>query len=561
MTVTAFAAAYVSAVIGHLTTGGLVNASIGARIGLVTVAVVVSFVPLVALRVTVLREPSRPRPWLVLSAFLVSAVIRGVVLAALLAVTGIAEPLWSYRIAAAMQTHPLVLLGVAVAISSIRAHARTLDDLAATQRDLTRTESEIVDDLAVRNDDALAQIKQRLRTEIGALESAAGSASVGELRRLASEVVRPLSHQLAAAFPPPAPRGGPALETRITVRRAVEHLVERPPLQPGAAAAFMALLLTTAAIGVFGLDPGMPIAAVLAGSVWAVSALANVLLRRILPRIAPRARPVAVVAASLIVGFASSTASGALVPTESNRLVWDLGGGFYVAGVVLLFAGVTAVRRRQHEVETQLRQTNAALRRQLVRLRQVQWVHRQRLAQALHGPLQSAVTSAALRLDSAVRRGEADTRLIARIRETLLEHVTGMRADGGEAVSLPVVLARLEATWRGVCTVHGALGVDALRWLSDDPVATAVVGDLVTEAVANAVRHGGARTATISLRSPASRMLELTVHDDGTVAPSAHRRGLGDALLDACTIEWRRTSSSEGCTLVAVIPTTATAQQ
>jgi hypothetical protein len=99
----AFWATYAISLFGHLAVGGVVNASLGVRVLLVTLAQLAMFVPLVVLRVTLLRDPPRPRPWIAITGFIVASVVRGAVLSFLLVAVGaVAQPLYMYRIAAAL---------------------------------------------------------------------------------------------------------------------------------------------------------------------------------------------------------------------------------------------------------------------------------------------------------------------------------------------------------------------------------------------------------------------------------------------------------------------------
>lgn len=551
----AFVACYLSAVIGHLTTGGVVNASIPVRILVVTVAVVLSFVPLLVVRFAILRDPGRPRPAVALAAFAVSAVIRGSVIAGVFAALGAAEPLWAYRISAALQGHLLILIGVALAVGTFRAQARTLVALEVAEREIVETETALRADIAADSDGTVAEVKRRLQAELDSLRATNGSDFVRDLQRLASDVVRPMSHLLAVAFPAnlPAPDAAVSPSPRSTRTLAFEFW--QPPFRPVASAAFMALLLTTAAIGVFGVERGLPLTMVAVGCIVVVSGLANALLGRLLPLWRRTARVIAVAVTSLIVGFMSSTASSIFVPPSQDVGIYIGGGGVYIAAVVLFFAGYTDARRQQAEAERELRESRSLLERQLVRLRQTQWVRRQRLAQALHGPLQSAVTSATLRLSAALERHEVDGALLAQVRAELLGHLDVVSASDESAPSFELALERTRRVWGDLCSIELHAEAAARRQVERDPLVAAVLIDVVTEAVSNAVRHGRATHVTIALEAHEPDLLVLTVRDDGEGPAGAPGSGLGERILQECTLSWQRSSTPLGSCLTASIPT------
>jgi len=552
----AFWITYASSLIAHLTTGGAVDASLGIRVLLVTVAQVASFVPLLLLRWTVLRHPSRPLPWVAVAGFAASAVIRGTVLTSLLLSVGaVTEPLWIYRVVASLQNNMLLLIIVALVVSSMRAHTRSLEQLLEVQGQLVHTEVQLLEDVTTRNEQVVLEVQERLRGELVSLDVQGGAESVRELQRLASDVVRPMSHQLAMSVPTVPMTAPPIDAAHLTWRQAVLTLVDRPPLRPLLAGAYMAVILAQSALGVFGVSRGIPMTGVVFLCVSVGSWGANWVLGFLLPHLGPRACLLAVLLASLVVGFASALAAGVFVPPAQSRTIFIVGGGIFITGVLLLTAAVTTVLRRQRVTEQQLITSTQQLRRQLVRLRQAQWLQRQGLARALHGPVQAAVTSAALRLDAAVRSGDTGTDLLADTRQSLLAAVDVLDSADSMDYSLDLALARIQGTWEGLCEITSQIDARAGASLADDPIAAAVVVDLMSEAVSNAVRHGEARRVIITMSLDEQSLLTLTIRDDGETYPDVPLRGLGSALLDDCTMEWMRDMSMEGTTLTTVLPT------
>ncbi len=215
--------------------------------------------------------------------------------------------------------------------------------------------------------------------------------------------------------------------------------------------------------------------------------------------------------------------------------------------------------RQQGEAERELALHTAHLNWSVVRLRQTQWFQGQALSRALHGPVQAAVTSAALRLDAAVRDGQTTDELAGRIRADLAEVVDVLDVDPAQTPELEDSLARIQGTWEGLSEVRIDVTDAARDLLRADPVAAALVGDLVTEAVSNAVRHGEATVVEVRLDGSVSqetslRDVVLTVQDNGTPATPGARAGLGTSLLEACTLEWGRSTTGSGNVLRAVIP-------
>lgn len=554
----AFWITYASNLIAHLTTGGAVNAPIAVRLVIVTVAQIVAFLPLLLLRWTILRYPLRPRPWVAVGGFAVAAVLRGVVLTSLLVAVGaVSEPLWVYRIVASLQNTMVLLIIVALVVSATRAHTRSLTGLLEVQRELVQTEAELVKDVTTRNEQVIAQVQERLRAELASLDSVEGAESVHELQRLASDIVRPMSHELATSVPN-FPVVAPSMEeAHLTWRQAVLGLIDGPPLRPLLAATYMAWILSSTAWSVFGVTRGLAMSAVAFVSVLVGSWCANWVLAHILERLGPRASLVATLIAGLFVGFTSAGVIALLGTPGADRTIFISGGGLFVSGVVLLTAAVATVLRCQRATEQELIASTEQLQFQLVRLRQAQWLQRQGLARALHGPVQAAVTAAALRLDAAVRSGEKGNELLESERQTLLAAVDVLDTADSSDYTLDLALERISGTWEGLCEITSQVDAAAAASLAEDTIAAAVVVDLMTEAVSNAVRHGEAEHIFISITIDEKHLLTLTIRDDGHSQSVEVFHGLGSALLDDCTIEWTRDITASGTTLSAVVPSSA----
>ncbi len=549
----AFWITLVGGVAGHLATAGTVAAPVVVRVILVLAAQLVMFALLVGLRFTLLRDPARPRPWVAIGGFVVAAVARGIVLTSLLlAIGAVDDPRWLYRISAALLNQMVLLVVVALVVSTMRAHTRSLAELIRNQRELAVTQGRIAEEVTSRNEDLLARVQERLRTELSGLDAMQGAASIGELQRLASDVVRPMSHELAESVPVvEAPRASFA-DARVTWQQVARQMVDRPPLRPLIAAAFLALLLATVTLGVYG-PQGVTVTLVHFGCVLALSALANLALARVLPHAGPRTALGLVIGAGLLIGTLAAAAASLFLPAGSDGPLFVVGGGFYSAVVIVLSALVTAILRQQRGSERELAASTEHLRRELVRLRQARWLQHRALARALHGPVQSAVTSAALRLDAAVRAGEPDQALVADIREELRSVVDVLDVEDAEAPSLDLAFARITGTWEGVCTVQSSVSDQARDALEADPMASAVIIDVMTEAVSNAVRHGSASRAELSISADDDGLVTLSVCNNGLPSDGASvLKGLGTSLLDDCALEWSRTTT-EGRTLLAVV--------
>jgi signal transduction histidine kinase len=551
----AFWLTFVGSLTGNLTTGGAISASLAMRILVIAITQVAMFTPLVILRMTLLRRPPKPRPWIAILGFLVACVIRGVVLSSLLVSIGaVTEPLYGYRIVASIFSTGLLLLLTALVVSSMRAHTRSLQQLVSVQRDLAQTQERIVTEVTERNEEALGRVKARLTEELAALEETSGVASVTELQRLASDVVRPMSHELASSLPAWEYQKTDTDSVHVTWQQAVGQMAKTSALQPVLSALLMAMLLLVTAIGIYG-GSGIQLMAVVSISLLVLSWLANRLLALILPRLGPGPGFALFLAASLIVGFLSAALASQVLDDPLSVPTFIIAGGVYIAVLTFIVAMVSAIIRRQRASEESLNDLTERLRSEVVRLHQAQWLQRKALSRALHGPVQSAVTSAALRLDSAVREGQPTRVLVGEIREQLRSVVDVLEADQAVSIPLDVALDRIIGTWEGVCSIDATITQVARDRVSENPLAMSTMIDILTEGVSNAVRHAQATSIHIVVDQGVDGDLTVTVTDNGTVDdPAEIRSGLGTRLLDECTLTWSRRAAANEHVLCATVP-------
>ncbi len=316
-----------ASILSHLTSGGETTASAPVRVVVVVIAQILAFVPLVILRLTLLRDPPRPRPWVAVGGFLVATVIRGVALSGiLLAIGAVEEPLWLYRIAASVFTQGTLLIVIALVVSTIRANTRSLSRLLAVQRDLEATQVRLVAEVTERNEEALIRVKTRLTDELVALESASGDASVTELQRLASDVVRPMSHELAAPLIVESP-SDVIDDPYVSRQQLVAQLASTPPMRPIPSALMMGFMMLIMAAGIYGAR-GLPLMLVVMGAVLVFAWLANRVLGLVLSRVTVNVAITLVVIAALVVGYLTSGAAAFVIRDDPSAQTILIGGAW-----------------------------------------------------------------------------------------------------------------------------------------------------------------------------------------------------------------------------------------
>lgn len=199
------------------------------------------------------------------------------------------------------------------------------------------------------------------------------------------------------------------------------------------------------------------------------------------------------------------------------------------------------------QVDTDLEQVTARLRRQL-------WMNRRNLTWVIHGPIQSALVASAL----ALSQSENTPELRDRVGQNLTNAVARLDSALSAQPDLDSALAEISAVWSVNCAVVSSIDEPARILLASDRVAVMCIGEIVREAVNNAVRHGHARAAhvRISASPPApAGILYVTVTNNGEPISARPELGLGSAMFDELTQSWTRLSEDGWTTLTAAIPT------
>lgn len=170
------------------------------------------------------------------------------------------------------------------------------------------------------------------------------------------------------------------------------------------------------------------------------------------------------------------------------------------------------------------------------------------LALELHGGAQARLFACALALEDA-----ADTGDVAAMNQAL----SGARSALEQPMSLPrmemdlkTAVAEAARAWVGLCEVSVSLD-DALGEGFD----AVAVRRVVDEALVNAVRHGGATRAVVSLNRIHDGWLRVEVRDDGVAVTTGSRQGLGSAMFDhVAPGRWGRRCDDAGTTLWLELP-------
>jgi signal transduction histidine kinase len=484
---------------------------------------------------------TRPRPLVTVACFMVGGIIRALTVGLLYAtVLDVAPFDLGPRIAAGAIFGIIAFAPAALIAGTVRDYRHTRGELLATRAQLSASAAALVEQVQASDNQATERIRGSILTALSEVEADKDAAA---LDRLASDVVRPLSHELAQEVPAWEPAEAP--RERVRVAAVLDRALSGAPLMP---------ITTTVIVFVIALVPLTlnatgPVTIAFFGGGFVVCLLALLVVNRVLPALL-RGRPwwlrlATVVALLSAVGLALGFAAQALLGRGRLLLPFLEAIWLLVLAVGLTVALAKAAIDELEVSLADLRASDEQLAWQVARLRMIRWWQRQRLARALHGPVQGAITAAAARLRDGA---DSDADVMASLRHALhkaltLDHQPKPFAEGVDLV---------RANWEGLCEVTLVNLCDDIDRLDCDDAACEIAIDIVTEAVSNAVRHGKAQHVTVEASCESDR-IRLRVIDDGG-ATEQSRPGLGTRLLDDCALDWSRESLPGSFRLEATLP-------
>ena len=365
------------------------------------------------------------------------------------------------------------------------------------------------------------------------------TAAVDQLRRLSAEVVRPLSHELI--LEPSRIEVRPAQPLRLPGRLTLRDVLDETRRAPFAGRWGLAVALSL--LGVVGLSIEGSVLLVVLNLGWdilifgVVPAVLARLLHARLTRWGPLPAWVLVGSAWVGIGVASVLGTAVLtgVVMGQSTQFWPVAIAYSVLAALL--AAAFAAFRRQRELDDDLlRMLREGQAQTSTLLRRVDH-ERRRLGLVLHGAVQANLTRAALGLERWDAHGDpvAMRAVVDDVRSALETALASFEpADVEPRQTLrAAVLPRLQI-WEGV--IWTTLTIAGSAEEANDPAVAADAGDIIGEALVNAVRHGQAEHVDITITSDGATLV-ITVIDDGSgVAGVAEAgAGLGGLIRPGCS--------------------------
>lgn len=430
--------------------------------------------------------------------------------------------------------------------TSLRKHASLQSELAATREEMPELLSEVNEKLQQRAQLSVLPQLDAIGNALG--ETRSSEVALGQLRSTMANEIRPLMDELANDAPKPFQERNIDQLRRVRTTLPNSYKLYDSISIIGAAftqsigfgfwltffLAGQGLLVTAIEIGIYGI------------SLWA--------FKQLIPRDREFKKSTATIL-TILMGAASSGLTVVYLATiEMTPLVyWVLTGISIFSGILapVILAHTKARLKRQQEIETKIASELNAIAKENSIFAQRVWVFRKRWLLLLHGTVQSALTAAITRLQTAE---EIDEFTVQMVKQDLRRAEAAINSSNTETLNIDEAMEELRAVWNGICDVTVQVSERAKRALQRNSDSAFCINEIAKEAISNAVRHGAANAAKIDIDRVEDDLIHIQVINDGISARAKDRKGIGSSMLDEICLHWSLTNRSKRVYLTADLP-------
>ncbi len=461
--------------------------------------------------------------------------------------------LWLFRFFGGMVVGVAIFSIWSLSQAATTAYTTSLRNYAALQRELSATREEMPELLSEVNEKLQSRAQKSVLPQLDAIAKAlgqtrSGEVALGQLRSTMANEIRPLMDEIANEAPKPFPKRD--IEQLRKVRATLPSRYKLYDSISIMGAAFtqsigfgfwltfffagQGLVTTAIEIGIYGI------------SLWA--------FKQLVPRDREFKKSTATILTILMGAAASGLTVIYLATLEMTPLVyWSLTGISLFSGILapVILAHTKARTERQREIESKIADELKVIAKENSIFAQRVWVFRKRWLLLLHGTVQSALTAASTRLQTAQ---EIDEFTIQMVKQDLHRAESAINSSNTASLNLDESIQELKLVWNGICDVTVQVSERAKRALQRNSDAAFCVNEIAKEAISNAVRHGSASTATIDIDRIEDDLIQIEVVNDGIASRAKERKGIGSSMLDEICLNWSLTNKSKLVYLSAELP-------
>ncbi len=522
-------------------------------------SIIVSHMALFGVQMASYRLLSKTRIWrqgyLGVPTILIASAMRGAVLAILLKILDVEQtPQWGLRVGGSAIGNSAAVILIVLAVASIREHRERLAEYVARTIELTQIKDRLYFEINEAHQSEVEKIRTGLLSTISKAVAQSAPAFRDAMRKLANDVVRPMSHDLVKQ-PIEIPRLMPeSFNTKIDWKTLVSDAANGRTLP--AFKVSLTLIIIGAIWSFTVLEPKAAIIFLTVGffGIWFFIAVGNVVLKQIVDKVSPFVRAILMSAMLLFIGGMTAATNFIDKTSGSEGAISSIADLVLIPILGWLFAGATAAQHQRLRMEKDFADLNKALDWEIARARATQWQQRNRLSRTLHGPIQGAIGGAAVRLDIALKDKEPTDHLQRELFGNIIEAIETLNSREllGDRNQM---ITQLRKVYAGLCEITFTEHALATERLGNDAICAVAVSELVQEAIGNSIQHGKSKSVSATVNLLEDGQIEVRVSDNGRPEnASDQREGLGTKMLNAVSLRWSRSYGKDGTELLAVLP-------
>ena len=458
-------------------------------------------------------RPRASRPLVTLIAFLVAGLVRGIALHFCEPYFGLIA--WSdpiLRIVSETLTISAALAIISVAVSARFTYQDALFTLANDREELLELQMNAAVEFQAQRvalveeaQEILNPILSTLKNSLTAARDSAALTRLSEgMREVVDEVVRPMSADLARRSPVVERRGKLVPYSRRPLVNVSESLRVSQFILPFSMTAYMLVMSGSPLIVLLGLSQGVQSIELMIVALIVTLWLARMITWR-WRLSAGWATAVYVIIHALVAPVFWALLASAHIHIEPTMIVgWAAvlsGSAYLLLRYQLIEWGRSEVIETQGAVNEELDIVLSSLRQQLR-------VESKRVATILHGPVQTALYAAAIRVASAQQMKPSEASDIVRDLENAVQSLENASVT---PLALDDFVSEVSSVWGDSVSLTFTQDEASKVALKANPTALACVTEVVREGVNNAIKHAGATEVVIEVFVSEPLLVDVTV--------------------------------------------------
>lgn len=493
----------------------------------------------------------------ILLAYILAGAVRGLCLAGLLSLNPeIDDAGWLFRIPTSIITMGATVLILSFVVASYGKQQQAIADLVADTSQLRQSLEEIEIANTARDLSAVQTVAETVVAELKKLRLHPRENQISEIQQLVESQVRPLSKKYAVQIRTWLPDKPEQQRQSFKDFWLKLNPVSRFPsiwlLVP------LSLTPVPATINDFGWVAGLEIALLTFFFLTSAVLLGSLVTSRLLVSLPSPLKEILFSIVLFVISVVGvSAAFLALLDTPNPHTYTVIGLIAFPVYAWVVTIGLALLDDLQR-TQAELTKTQDRLRWAIARVNLLSWYSKGVVTRLLHGPIQNSMHVTLIKLQGS--DFEVDDAL-----NELTDRIQKASADLGLLQTPEELLARFHETtsiWGEVSDLELEVSDFVAQVLSRDPAAAGIVLDLCNEELSNAIRHGKATRAKITLTAVPDTLHITLQHDgqvrkpiveDGSSNYTKISRGLGTKFLESCSVAFEtKTDASKSSTLTTI---------